>query len=533
MSLYRKYRPRLWDDVVGQHTIVTTLKNQLASGTTAHAYLFSGPRGTGKTTLARLVAKSLNCTGRAQGAAEPCNECALCKDIAAGQCMDVMEIDAASHTGVDNVRENIIESTQFKPVLAKHKVFIIDEVHMLSNAAFNALLKTLEEPPQHVTFILATTEPHKLPATIVSRCQRYHFKRIGAPEMKKRLQEISTREERVVDDVVLERIIQLSEGCMRDAESLLGQCMALGNNHITKETVEQVLPSTYEKVVGDLMTCVLEGDRTRALTLIHEYNNQGVNWPHVVNGLLLYLKHALILNVQGRSDGYIETLDNAKEHEKRIKGTELARLIALADSLIERKGQLALSPIPQLPLELWVTQHALPPAENAHKKNTATSMQESVVEKKTHERQEVEPQTQKRVAESALMQKPPSDNVSQNAVAQPSQENIDDMQKLWHNCATYISQQSPSLGLVLQNTEFAGWNGSHITLSFSYVLHRDRLMEHKTRAMVEDVLHKQFGISAKIEGKVRESAAAVPARKSEARSTLDALGAALGGQVIQ
>ena len=177
LSLYRKYRPQTWAELIGQDPIKLTLQKELETSKLAHAYLFSGPRGTGKTTAARLLAKALNCAERPDGKSEPCNRCSSCEEISRSQSIDVLEIDAASHTGVDNIRENIIDSARFSPTKSRYKIFIIDEVHMLSTSAFNALLKTLEEPPAHVFFILATTEPFKLPSTILSRCQRFDFKK--------------------------------------------------------------------------------------------------------------------------------------------------------------------------------------------------------------------------------------------------------------------------------------------------------------------------------------------------------------------
>ena len=199
LALYRKYRPQIFAELVGQNHIKTTLQNELATGKVAHAYLFSGPRGLGKTTVARLLAKAVNCLKRQAGESEPCNQCDACKEIVDNRSLDVIEIDAASNTGVDNVRENIIGNSRFTPTSRKYKVFIIDEVHMLSLSAFNALLKTLEEPPPYAIFILATTEIHRVPPTIISRCQRFDFRKVGLADVVERLNKIVNAEKRKVD----------------------------------------------------------------------------------------------------------------------------------------------------------------------------------------------------------------------------------------------------------------------------------------------------------------------------------------------
>src|SRR3990167_8442184 len=226
MALYHKYRPQKFADVIGQDHIVKTLSQQIVSNTLAHAYLFSGSRGLGKTTVSRLLAKAINCTSRVEGSAEPCEQCTMCIAITNSRSIDVIEIDAASNTGVDNVRENIIENVQFQPTQAKYKVFIIDEVHMLSTSSFNALLKTLEEPPSYVVFILATTELHKLPDTIMSRCQRFDFKRLSSGDLKKQLEKIAKLEGVSIEPEVIQKIIHKSDGCDRDAVSILDQLLS-------------------------------------------------------------------------------------------------------------------------------------------------------------------------------------------------------------------------------------------------------------------------------------------------------------------
>ena len=252
--IYRKYRPKTFAKVMGQKPIKITLQNEIKSISMAHAYLFVGPRGTGKTTLARLFARSLNCLNRLEKESEPCNECQACKLILDNRSLDVIEMDAASHTGVDNVRENIITASQVPPFNKEgYKIFVIDEVHMLSKSAFNALLKTLEEPPAKVIFILATTEIHKVPETIISRCQRFDFKKIPQKDIMQRLNEIIEWEKISIPENILMEIARKSEGCLRDAESLLGQISSLANGNITEELASLVLPRSHWQEIDNLI----------------------------------------------------------------------------------------------------------------------------------------------------------------------------------------------------------------------------------------------------------------------------------------
>ncbi|MBI4433557.1 DNA polymerase III subunit gamma/tau [Candidatus Uhrbacteria bacterium] len=274
--LYRKYRPQSFADVVGQPHITTTLIAALTHDRVAHAYLFSGPRGVGKTTTARLLAKAVNCTQRsASGSGEPCNVCASCCVITEGRCLDVVEIDAASHTGVDHVREQVIDHARVAAVQAQRKVFIIDEVHMLSTSAFNALLKTLEEPPPNVLFILATTESHRLPETIRSRCQQFVFRRVSSEVLAERLAALAHAEGVVVDAEVIASIIRAADGSVRDAESCMGQLLALGGERITAEDAAFVLPRSNAESARALMGFALAGDLPQMLAELDRAESDG------------------------------------------------------------------------------------------------------------------------------------------------------------------------------------------------------------------------------------------------------------------
>ncbi|MGD0806833.1 MAG: DNA polymerase III subunit gamma/tau, partial [Anaerolineales bacterium] len=272
--LYRKWRPQTWDDVVGQQHIIQTLRQAVVSGRVAHAYLFSGPRGTGKTSTARILAKAVNCLEE-NPAARPCNHCHRCKAVNEGAYLDLIEIDAASNTSVEDVRD-LRERVPFAPSDGRYKIYIIDEVHMLSAAAFNALLKTLEEPPAHAIFILATTEAHKIPATVVSRCQRHEFRRLSVEEMVAQLSAMATAEGLQADRESLEAVARQATGSMRDAISLLDQLGSLGEAITLARTLE-ILGSAGSEAVQQLAACIARGDTAEGLQVIHRATDSGAD----------------------------------------------------------------------------------------------------------------------------------------------------------------------------------------------------------------------------------------------------------------
>ena len=267
-ALYRAYRPQNFEDVVGQEHIIRTLKNQIENNNVGHAYLFSGTRGTGKTSTAKIFARAVNCENSTNQ--EPCNECEVCKDILNDNIMDVVEIDAASNNSVDDIRE-LRENVKYSPTKAKYKVYIIDEVHMLSQGAFNALLKTLEEPPSYIIFILATTEPHKIPATILSRCQRFDFKRVTVKDMTARMQKICNEENIVVEDKALNLVARNSQGALRDALSILDQCISFGDNKIEYKDVVELLGTVNVEQLFELAKCIIEQDTRQSLQILNEF----------------------------------------------------------------------------------------------------------------------------------------------------------------------------------------------------------------------------------------------------------------------
>ncbi len=313
-ALYRKFRPTVFEDVKGQEHIVTTLKNQIKSGRTSHAYLFCGTRGTGKTTIAKIFAKAVNCEHPVDGS--PCGECAICKSIAAGTSMNVIEIDAASNNGVDSIRQ-IVEEVNYSPAEGKFKVYIIDEVHMLSIGAFNALLKTLEEPPAYVIFILATTEVHKIPITILSRCQRYDFHRISIDTIADRLKELTRKEQVQIEEKAVRYIARVADGSMRDALSLLDQCIAFYfEQELTYDKVLDVLGAVDTEVFSRMLREILKGDAAAALGVLQDIVLQGRELSQFVTDFAWYLRNLLLIK---SADGVEDIIDVSSDNLVRLK----------------------------------------------------------------------------------------------------------------------------------------------------------------------------------------------------------------------
>lgn len=293
-ALYRKYRPNRFDDVVGQDIIIQTLKNAIANNKLTHAYLFSGPRGTGKTSTAKILAKTINCQNLK--GFEPCNECDSCKQINNKQSTDIIEIDAASNNGVDEIRE-LKSKVNLVPSNSKYKVYIIDEVHMLSTGAFNALLKTLEEPPSHILFILATTEAHKIPATILSRCQRFDFKKISVNKIMENLKKIVEKENINIEEEALKEIAILSQGGMRDSISLLDQVISYCPNNITCQDVHDINGTVGNEEMSNIIKLILANDITNLLKKLDELDDKGKNLIKLIEELIYYLRNILVFQI--------------------------------------------------------------------------------------------------------------------------------------------------------------------------------------------------------------------------------------------
>lgn len=349
LALYRKYRPKTFEDVISQPHITTTLKREVINNRTAHAYLFTGPRGTGKTTCSKILAMVFNCKNPIDG--NPCLECENCKAIEAGTTMDVVEIDAASNNGVDNIRQ-LRDEANYTPTQCKYRVYIIDETHMLSAGAFNALLKIMEEPPEHVKFILATTEAHKVPATIVSRCQRFDFRRIKSYDIQQRLLYIAENESFNIEDEAAELIARLSDGGMRDALSILDQCVAYSSN-VDIDTVTSAAGVVGREYLFELTDCIIENNASRAVEIIDNLYSNSKDLQGLLEEMINNLRNIMLMTTVKKPDELIVALpdefDKIKEYSQNLS---LSIILLAISQMQECLDKMAKSFDKRLTLEL-------------------------------------------------------------------------------------------------------------------------------------------------------------------------------------
>lgn len=357
-ALYRVYRPKNFSDVIGQEHIVRTLKNQIENNNVGHAYLFCGTRGTGKTSTAKIFSRAVNCTNLHND--EPCNECENCREILEDKTMDVVEIDAASNNSVDDIRE-LRENVKYSPAKAKYKVYIIDEVHMLSQGAFNALLKTLEEPPSYVIFILATTEPHKIPATILSRCQRFDFKRVTVKDISSRMRYICEKEEIEADEKALNLIARNSQGALRDALSILDQCISFEGNKISYNDVIELLGSVNIEQLFDLAESIIKEDTRKSLQILNDFIIWGKDVRNLVNDLIDHFRNLMVCKISNDLDEIIslpeETIDLLKQQAETIDTNNLIRILNI---LSETQDGMKISSNPRVLMEVTMMKIAQP-----------------------------------------------------------------------------------------------------------------------------------------------------------------------------
>ncbi|MFA5188696.1 MAG: DNA polymerase III subunit gamma/tau [Patescibacteria group bacterium] len=495
LALYRKYRPQTWQELTGQNHIKVTLQHEIETGKVSHAYLFTGPRGIGKTTTARLLAKAINCEKRQEGESEPCGQCDSCLELTAGNDLDILEIDAASHTGVDNVRENIIANARFTPAKRKFKVFIIDEVHMLSISAFNALLKTLEEPPAHAIFILATTEVHKVPATIISRCQRFDFKKVNADDLIKRLSWMCQQENVKVTSDVLTDIARFSEGSLRDAESLLGQILSLGEKEIGRAEASLIIPASNYNLVLELVEYLVYKNLEASITLINKLVQEGVDLNKFVDDLVEFLRKIILAKISGSLKSYSFELD--EKMEKAIlevsQKFEAAELVDLINSFSSKKFEIKTAAIPQLPLEIAVIEYC--------GKGSSFASGEASEDKKdgkfppgggaiSGSKLADKGKENTGGANSATLKN--SISVNKGDLNKKINISLDKIKNKWHNFLVKLQETNASLVFILKVSEPLELNGNILKIGFKYPFHEQRVNQAKVKDAVENILAEFF-----------------------------------------
>ncbi len=472
-ALYLRYRPQTFEDVVGQKHVAETLRNALRQDRIGHAYLFTGPRGTGKTSTARILAKAVNCQAEAVDD-RPDNACPICTAINQGRLMDLIEIDAASNTSVDDVRA-LIEKVAFAPSEARYKVYVIDEVHMLSTSAFNALLKTLEEPPAHVIFILATTEPHKIPATILSRCQRYDFHRISTQQISQHLGEIAEREGLSVTPEALGIIARSATGSMRDAISLLDQVASYGHTEIDDELVRDVLGMVSGLAISDFVDALAAGDPAEVLVKLHELIDKGVELSQFVNQIIDQLRTLLLLNV-GKDPKLVDLPDSLLvQAQKQAAQFTASQLLHTIRALTEA-GQALKTPFAgYLPVELALLD-ALNVGDAAPATAPATtasapppSRPRPAPSRKPAARPEAKP------APAAKKRPPRRTSGSPPPPSKPAAPVTGELGDVWRQLLRALRRANPRLQALLRSGEPTSLQGGEFHIRFRYEFHREQV----------------------------------------------------------
>lgn len=491
-ALYRKFRPDNFDDVKGQDHIVTTLRNQITHDRIGHAYLFCGTRGTGKTSVAKILAKAVNCEHPVNGS--PCNECAMCKAIQAGTSMNVIEIDAASNNGVDNIRE-IREEVSYRPTEGRYKVYIIDEVHMLSTGAFNALLKTLEEPPSYVIFILATTEAHKIPITILSRCQRYDFHRITIDTIAARLQELLDAEGVEAEDKAVRYVAKAGDGSMRDALSLLDQCIAfyLGQK-LTYDKVLEVLGAVDTEVFSKLLRQVLAGNVTGSIRILEEMITGGRELSQFVGDFTWYMRNLLLVKTSENPEEAIDvSSENLRLLQEESEMTNAETLMRYIRVFSELSSQIRFATQKRVLVEIALIKLCRPAME--------TNL-DSVLDRIRVLEEQIEKRPVQQVVVTAGNPSSGTDGSEEKQGYQPSKAAPEDLQKIVASWKGIIGQTTGLFRQMLQKSipKYNGETGdATLYVEFQDFIGKNYADNQEAKKELQDIIIAQTGKSVNIE----------------------------------
>ncbi len=511
-TLYRKYRPNDFSEIIGQTPIIRTLTNSLKNNHIGQAYLFTGPRGTGKTSTARVLAKAVNCE-KPNGALS-CNKCSACQLINSGKALDIIEIDAASNTGVDNIRE-LRDTISLAPTKLKYKVYIIDEVHMLSKGAFNALLKTLEEPPAHVIFILATTEITKVPDTIISRCQRFDFTRLPINDIIQKLSLIAKKEKVTIEKEALNSIALSAEGGMRDAESLLGQIISLEDKNITLKEVEEILGTTNEKATHEIATFIIKKDTTSAIAKINVLAENGYDLQIFNKALINYLRQLMLLKIDPQLKKYFSfelSTEQIKNLLSLTKKIELAQIINIINLFLAAQNKITATVLPQLPLEIAVIKSTkVIPAVNLTSNKSdyviqKTSPALATLKDKPNLVPKAPPNNEKKTNSLKIstdktepILKTASVNKQEFSKKSTADLNLDLVIQNWPQLLVEIRPHNHSLSALLSNCQAINIQDNKITLATPYEFYGEKIKEPEKKLTIEKVLGKLLGLNVSID----------------------------------
>lgn len=498
-ALYRAYRPQTFKDVVGQEHIIRTLKNQIQNNNVGHAYLFCGTRGTGKTSTAKIFARALNCQNSVDE--EPCNECEVCKDILSDNIMDVIEIDAASNNSVDDIRE-IRENVKYTPAKCKYKVYIIDEVHMLSQGAFNALLKTLEEPPSYVIFILATTEPHKIPATILSRCQRFDFKRVTVKDMSTRMKEICDDVNVVVDDRALNLIARNSQGALRDALSILDQCMSFSENDIEYKDVVDLLGTVNIEQLFEMAEYVIKEDTKKCLEILNEFVVWGKDIKNLIDDLIDHFRNLMVCKVSSDLDEIISLPEEiVKQLKAQASTIEVNDIIRILNILSTTQDAIKVSSNPRVLAEVSIMKLSQPMFDESKESllKRISNLEEVIKNGKININNNVEIESKKEDKETS--EKNEVEAEEEVFYEEVKSEDVELIEKSWENILTHIKKDKnmPVYAILREAKEFnVSANNLYIVFDDNFAFAKNKLSDEKTRNYIEsvirEILNRSFSI---------------------------------------
>lgn len=545
MTLYRKYRPQKFADVVGQSHVVETLSNAIRHSKTASAYLFTGERGTGKTTLARLFAKSVNCDGRGEDI-EPCESCAHCRAFAEGKTLDIVEIDAASHTGVDNIRE-LRETILFPPTLGSKKIYIVDEAHMLSSGAWNALLKTLEEPPAHVVFIFATTEFHKIPETILSRCQRFDFSKLPESLIAEKLALIARSEGVDIEPDAIHMIASAAEGGMRDAESLLSQVISLEDAHITAEEVARILGISETKTLWDFAESLANRDIEAVFSVIRSIADKGYDRRVFVDSLITFFRSLVFLRLESKGKkGKGDASQELRTLAERFSFPDLARIL---DLLHGARKEIRFASIPELPLEIATIAFLAPDGNISEGLPVSSSQQSSLVkserkiqpvgvkdvkkEKSGNVEKTAMPKAEKRggsekisVSKIEMPETQVGNNEKEEKRSLVESVSFRRIEEQWTAFLEEIHRTSASLALAFSGSLPREISGDRLSVALRHGIHKDKLEKNENRLTAENTLATILGAPVRLQFVLQE----VPAQTDDL--LIDSALTMLGGKVV-